>query len=112
MLLGQVVKDNVVRVTDLHSPGRDTVKNAGNSLVAEAVRRLGIAGAAFARVTAAAASKLISTQSRRDRKTARFRQPGTRPQSVPLSFHVEPNIIPTFQPALRRPTESLCEEET
>jgi hypothetical protein len=26
MLLGQVVKDNVVRVTDLHSPGRDTVK--------------------------------------------------------------------------------------
>jgi hypothetical protein len=28
MLLGQVVKDNVVRVTDLYSPGRDTVKNA------------------------------------------------------------------------------------
>jgi hypothetical protein len=26
MLLGQVVKDNVVRVTDLHSPGRETVK--------------------------------------------------------------------------------------
>jgi hypothetical protein len=49
MLLGQVVKDNVVRVTDLYSPGRDTAKNAGNSSVAEAVRRLGIAGAAFAR---------------------------------------------------------------
>jgi hypothetical protein len=49
MLRGQVVKDNVVRVTDLYSPGRDTVKKAGNSSVAEAVRRLGITGAAFAR---------------------------------------------------------------
>jgi hypothetical protein len=49
MLLGQVVKDNVVRVTDLYSPGRDTVKNAGNSSVAEVVRRLSIAGAVFAR---------------------------------------------------------------
>jgi hypothetical protein len=48
MLLGQVAKDNVVRVTDLHSPGRDTVKNARNSSVAEVVRRLGITGAAFA----------------------------------------------------------------
>jgi hypothetical protein len=42
MLLGQIVKDNVVPVTDLYSPGRGTVKNAGNSSVAEAVRRLGI----------------------------------------------------------------------
>jgi hypothetical protein len=28
MLLGQVAKHNVVRVTDLHSPRRGTVKNA------------------------------------------------------------------------------------
>jgi hypothetical protein len=42
------VKDNVVRATDLYSPGRDTVKNAGNSSVSEAVRRLGTTGAAFA----------------------------------------------------------------
>jgi hypothetical protein len=38
----------VVRVTDLYSPGRDTVKNAGDSSVAEVVRRLGITGATFA----------------------------------------------------------------
>jgi hypothetical protein len=48
MLLGHVVKDNVVWLTDLYSPGRDTVRNAGNSSVAEAVRRLGITGATFA----------------------------------------------------------------
>ncbi len=32
MLLGHVVKDNVVWVTDLYSPGRDTTKNAGSEI--------------------------------------------------------------------------------
>lgn len=48
MLLGHVVKDNVVWVTDLYSPGRDTAKNAGNSSIAAAVKKLGITGAIFA----------------------------------------------------------------
>jgi hypothetical protein len=48
MLLGHVVKDNVVWVTDLYSPGRDTAKNVGNTSVAAAVKKLGITGAIFA----------------------------------------------------------------
>jgi hypothetical protein len=72
MLLGQVVKDNVVRVTDLYSPGRDTVKNAGNSSVAEAVRSSASPRLPSPAVTAAAASNLISTQSRRNNKDCTF----------------------------------------
>jgi len=48
MLLGHVVKDNVVWVTDLYSPGRDTTKNAGSESVEAAVKKLGISGATFA----------------------------------------------------------------
>jgi glyoxylase-like metal-dependent hydrolase (beta-lactamase superfamily II) len=48
MLLGHIVKDNVVWVTDLYSPGRDTAKNEGNTSVAAAVKKLGITGAIFA----------------------------------------------------------------
>ncbi len=48
MLLGHVVNDNVVWVTDLYSPVRDTAKNAGNTAVAAAVKKLGITGATFA----------------------------------------------------------------
>jgi glyoxylase-like metal-dependent hydrolase (beta-lactamase superfamily II) len=47
MLLGHVVKDNVVWVTDLYSPGRDTAKNPGSEAVAAAVKKLGISGATF-----------------------------------------------------------------
>jgi glyoxylase-like metal-dependent hydrolase (beta-lactamase superfamily II) len=48
MLIGHVVKDNVVWVTDLYSPVRDTTKNAGNSSLAATIKRLGITGATFA----------------------------------------------------------------
>ena len=48
MLLGHVVKDNVVWVTDLYSPGRDSAKNAGTTVVAAAVKKFGITGATFA----------------------------------------------------------------
>ena len=48
MLLGHVVKDNVVWVTDLYSPGRDTTKNAGSESVEAAVKKLRISGATFA----------------------------------------------------------------
>jgi glyoxylase-like metal-dependent hydrolase (beta-lactamase superfamily II) len=48
MLLGYVVKDNVVWVTDLYSPVRDTAKTAGTEAVAAAVKKLGITGATFA----------------------------------------------------------------
>jgi glyoxylase-like metal-dependent hydrolase (beta-lactamase superfamily II) len=47
MLLGHVVKDNVVWVTDLYSPGRDTAKTPGSEAVAAAVKKLGISGATF-----------------------------------------------------------------
>jgi glyoxylase-like metal-dependent hydrolase (beta-lactamase superfamily II) len=47
MLLGHVVKDNVVWVTDLYSPGRDTAKTPGSEAVAAAVKKLGINGATF-----------------------------------------------------------------
>jgi hypothetical protein len=47
MLLGHVVKDNVVWVTDLYSPGRDTAKTPGSEAVAVAVKKLGISGATF-----------------------------------------------------------------
>jgi hypothetical protein len=42
------VKDNVVWVTDLYSPVRNTVKNAGNTTVAAMAKKLGIGGAIFA----------------------------------------------------------------
>jgi hypothetical protein len=48
MLLGHVVKDNVVWATDLYSPGRDTAKNAGNTSIAAAVKKFDITGATFA----------------------------------------------------------------
>jgi hypothetical protein len=54
MLLGQVVKDNVVRVTDLHSPG-----SASPRLPSPAV-------------TAATASNPISTQSQYNKKDCTF----------------------------------------
>ena len=44
MLLGHVVRDNVVWVTDLYSPVRDTAKTAGSEAVATAVKKLGITG--------------------------------------------------------------------
>jgi hypothetical protein len=48
MLIGHVLKENVVWVTDLYSPVRDTTKNAGNSSLAATIKRLGITGATFA----------------------------------------------------------------
>ncbi len=48
MLLGHVVRDNVVWVTDLYSPVRDTAKNAGSEAVAAALKKLGITGATIA----------------------------------------------------------------
>jgi glyoxylase-like metal-dependent hydrolase (beta-lactamase superfamily II) len=48
MLLGHVVKDNVVWVTDLYSPVRDTAKTAGSEAVVAALKKLGITGATMA----------------------------------------------------------------
>jgi hypothetical protein len=111
MLLGQVVKDNVVPVTDLYSPGRDTVKNAGNSSVAEAVRRLGITGPSPA-VTAAAASNPISTQSRRNYKDCKL-SATWHPATVGCTFFLHRIRHNSHaSPSLRRSMESLCEEET
>ena len=82
MLLGQVVKDNVLRVTDLYSPGRDTVTNPGNPSVAEMVRRLGITRAAFARGHGSSGKQSDLDAITAQQKTASFPQLGTRPQSV------------------------------
>lgn len=48
MLIAHVVQPNVVWVTDLWSPGRDSAKTPGVQAVNEAVKKLGIKGATFA----------------------------------------------------------------
>ena len=48
MIIGHVVKDNVVWVTDIWSPGRDAARSPGVVAVAEAVKKLGIKDATFA----------------------------------------------------------------
>jgi hypothetical protein len=48
MLLGHVVKDNVVWVTDLWSPTPTATKNPNAEAVAAALKKLGITGATMA----------------------------------------------------------------
>jgi len=48
MIIGHVVKDNVVWVTDIWSPGRDKDKTPGTVAVSDAVKKYGITGATFA----------------------------------------------------------------
>jgi len=48
MIMGHVVKDNVVWVTDIWSPGRDSAKTPGTVAVMDAVKKYGISGATFA----------------------------------------------------------------
>jgi len=48
MIIGHVVKDNVVWVTDIWSPGRDSARTPGVLALGEAVKKLGISGATFA----------------------------------------------------------------
>src|SRR5215475_2405389 len=48
MIIGHVVKENVVWVTDIWSPGRDASRTPGVLAVGEAVKKLGIKDATFA----------------------------------------------------------------
>ena len=48
MMIGHVVQPNIVWVTDIWSPGRDSRKTAGVLALNEAVKKLGITGATFA----------------------------------------------------------------
>jgi glyoxylase-like metal-dependent hydrolase (beta-lactamase superfamily II) len=48
MLIGHVVSDNIVWVTDLYSPGQDRAKTAGNLAFHEALKRLNIRNATIA----------------------------------------------------------------
>ena len=48
MLIAQILPANVVCVTDLWSPGRDTEKNANTLSLSDALKRLGISGATIA----------------------------------------------------------------
>ncbi len=48
MLIGHVVKQNVVWVTDIFSPGRDTAKSPGAVAFAAALAKAGIKGATLA----------------------------------------------------------------
>jgi hypothetical protein len=48
MLIGHVVRDNVVWVTDIWSPGRDGARTPGVLALAEAVQKAGIKNATFA----------------------------------------------------------------
>ena len=48
MLIGHVVKDNVVWVTDIWSPGSDANRSPGVLAVNEAVKKAGIKDATFA----------------------------------------------------------------
>jgi hypothetical protein len=48
MLIAHVVQANVVWVTDIWSPGRDSAKTPGVQAVQDAVKKLGIKGATFA----------------------------------------------------------------
>jgi glyoxylase-like metal-dependent hydrolase (beta-lactamase superfamily II) len=48
MLIGHVVNDNVVWVTDLWSPGRDAARTPGVVAVSEAAKKVGISNATFA----------------------------------------------------------------
>jgi len=48
MVIGHVVQPNIVWVTDIWSPGRDTPRNPGVVALHEAVKKLGITGATFA----------------------------------------------------------------
>ena len=48
MIIGHVVKDNIVWVTDIWSPGRDANRSPGVVALGEAVKKLGIKDATFA----------------------------------------------------------------
>ena len=49
MIIGHVVKENIVWVTDIWSPGRgDSARTPGMVALAEAVRKIGIKDATFA----------------------------------------------------------------
>jgi hypothetical protein len=48
MIIGHVVKDNIVWVTDIWSPGRDANRTPGVLAVGEAVKKIGIKDATFA----------------------------------------------------------------
>ena len=48
VVIGHVVSDNVVWVTDLWSPGRDAARTPGTVAVNEAVKKIGISNATFA----------------------------------------------------------------
>src|SRR5262245_16347629 len=48
MIIGHVVKENVVWVTDIWSPGRDASRTPGVLAVGEAVKKIGIKDATFA----------------------------------------------------------------
>jgi len=108
MLLGQVVKDNVLRVTDLYSPAATPSRMSEIPRSQKWLGGLASPGLPWPAVTAAAASNPISTRSQRSKRLQAFRN--LAPATVgALSFYIEPDIIP---PSFRRPTGSLCEEET
>jgi len=48
MIIGHVVKDNIVWVTDIWSPGRDAARTPGVLAVNDAVKKIGIKDATFA----------------------------------------------------------------
>jgi hypothetical protein len=48
MLIGHIVKDNIVWVTDIWSPGRDNNRTAGIAAFNDAVKKIGIKDATFA----------------------------------------------------------------
>jgi hypothetical protein len=48
MIIGHVVKDNIVWVTDLVSPRGAVERNAGTVAVGEALRKYGVTGATIA----------------------------------------------------------------
>jgi glyoxylase-like metal-dependent hydrolase (beta-lactamase superfamily II) len=48
MIIGHVVKENIVWVTDIWSPGRDAARTPGTLALAEAVQKIGIKEATFA----------------------------------------------------------------
>ena len=48
MIIGHVVKDNIVFVTDIWSPGRDRRRNPGTVALGKAVKKIGIKDATFA----------------------------------------------------------------
>jgi glyoxylase-like metal-dependent hydrolase (beta-lactamase superfamily II) len=48
MIIGHVVKENIVYVCDIWSPGRDAIRNPNTLALAEAVKKIGIKDATFA----------------------------------------------------------------